>query len=65
MDWMMTFCPSAPFFLKALDRPTARMAIGMAASNTWPTFRPRYAAAAEKMMVMTRPSVTDQAVISG
>ena len=65
IDWIMTFCPSALFFLKTLDRPTAMIAIGMAASNTCPTFRPRKAAAAEKRIVMTRPRVTDQTVTSG
>ena len=41
MDWMITFCASPSFFLRALVRPTAMMAIGIAASNTCPTFRPR------------------------
>ena len=41
MDWMMTFSPKAFFRLNALDKPTAMMAIGMAASNTCPTFKPR------------------------
>ena len=34
IDWIITFCPSAPSFFSALDRPTAIMAMGMAASNT-------------------------------
>ena len=41
IDWMMTFSPSALLRFAAVDTPTAMMAIGMAASNTWPTFRPR------------------------
>ena len=41
MDWMMTFWPRPPFFPRAPVRPAAMMAIGMAASNTWPTLRPR------------------------
>ena len=65
IDWMMTFWPRALRFLKALLRPTAMMAMGMAASNTWPTFRPRYAAAAEKIMVIRIPMVTDHTVASG
>jgi len=39
--------------------PTAMMAIGIAASNTCPTFRPRNAAAAEKTTAMTMPIVTE------
>ena len=41
IDWMMTFSPSAFFRFEAVDTPTAMMAMGMAASNTWPTFSPR------------------------
>ena len=41
MDWIMTFSPKAFLRLKALDSPTAMMAIGIAASNTWPTFSPK------------------------
>ncbi len=41
MLWIITFWPSAFFFFNAELRPTAMMAIGIAASNTWPTFRPR------------------------
>ena len=41
MDWMMTFWASPSFFLRALVRPTAMMAMGIAASNTCPTLRPR------------------------
>ena len=40
MDWMITFCPNAFFFLKAADAPTAMMEMGMAASNTCPIFNP-------------------------
>ena len=39
--------------------PTAMMAMGMAASKTCPTFRPRKAAAAEKMTAITTPIVTE------
>ena len=41
MDWIMTFSPSAFLRLAAPDTPTAMMAMGMAASNTCPTFSPR------------------------
>ena len=41
MDWMMTFSPNAFLRLAAPDTPTAMMAMGMAASKTCPTFRPR------------------------
>ena len=34
IDWMMTFSPKAFLRLKAFDRPTAMIAMGMAASNT-------------------------------
>ena len=59
MDWMMTFWPSPPFLPRAPVTPTAMMAIGMAASNTWPTLRPRYAAAAENITTMIRPMTTE------
>ena len=65
MDWMMTFSPSALLRLAAPDTPTAMMAMGMAASNTCPTFNPKYAAAAEKSIAMAMPHVTDQAFTSG
>lgn len=65
MDWMMTFSPKAPFRLVALDTPTAMMAIGMAASNTCPTFSPRKAAAAEKIIAMMIPHETDRKLTSG
>ena len=65
MDWMMTFSPRAFLRLNALESPTAIIDIGMAASKTCPTFNPRNAAAAEKMMVITRPMVTDHTVTSG
>ena len=41
IDWIMTFSPRAFLRLAAADTPTAMMAMGIAASNTWPTFRPR------------------------
>jgi len=41
MDWIITFCCSAFFFFRALLRPIARIVIGIAASKTWPIFRPR------------------------
>ena len=44
--------------------PTAMMAIGIAASNTCPTLRPRKAAAAEKSTVISRPMVTEYGVTS-
>ena len=39
--WMMTFSPKAFERLAAVDAPTAMMAMGMAASKTCPTFKPR------------------------
>ena len=65
MDWIITFSPNAFFRLAAPDSPTAIMAIGMAASNTWPTFKPKNAAAAEKITAMTMPHETDHALTSG
>ena len=59
IDWMMTFCPSMFLLPITLPMPTAMMAIGIAASNTCPTFRPRNAAAAEKTTAMTMPIVTE------
>ena len=56
--WMMTFSPKACLRLSAPDRPTAMMAIGIAASNTWPTFRPKYAAAAENRTAIITPVIT-------
>ena len=41
MDWIMTFSPNAFLRLAAPYTPTAIIAIGMAASNTCPTFNPR------------------------
>ena len=41
IDWMMTFSPSAFERFAAVETPTAIIAIGMAASNTCPTFSPR------------------------
>ena len=41
MLWMITFSPNGFLRLASVDAPTAMMAIGMAASNTWPTFSPR------------------------
>ena len=41
MLWMITFSPNALLRLAAVLTPTAMMAIGMAASNTWPTFNPK------------------------
>ena len=64
IDWMMTFCERASFFFATPDKPMAMIAIGIAASNTCPTFNPRYAAAAENNIVIKRPMVTDQTVIS-
>ena len=41
IDCTITFSPRAFLRPSALDRPTAMMAIGIAASNTWPTLSPR------------------------
>ena len=43
----------------------ARMAIGMAASITCPTFRPEYAEATVKMMHRKRPQAMARPVLSG
>ena len=59
IDWIITFCPMAFFFFNAPDTPTAMIAIGIAASNTCPTFSPRYAAAALKIIAITRPIITE------
>ena len=59
IDWMITFCPSPSFFPRALVRPTAMIAMGMAASKTCPTRSPRYAAAAENSTTISRPSRTE------
>ena len=64
IDWMMTFCPSEPFLLNAAESPTARIAMGIAASKTWPIFNPEYAAAAEKRTAITKPQPTDHGVTS-
>jgi len=59
IDWMMTFWLSPSFLPRAPVSPTAIMAMGIAASNTCPTFRPRYAAAAEKIITIMIPTVTE------
>ena len=41
MLWMMTFSPSPCLRFAAVETPTAIMAMGIAASNTCPTFSPR------------------------
>ena len=41
IDCIITFSPREFFLPSALLRPTASIAIGMAASNTCPTFSPR------------------------
>ena len=61
---IITFSPMGFLRLAALDTPTAIIAIGMAASNTWPTLRPRYAVAAENTTAITSPHVIDHAVVS-
>ena len=65
IDCMMTFSPSPCLRRAAVDTPTAMMAIGIAASNTCPTFSPRYAAAAENSTAISIPHVTDHAFTSG
>ena len=65
IDCIITFSPRAFLRPSPVDNPTAMMAIGIAASNTCPTFRPRYAAAAENITVMISPIVTDHGVTSG
>ena len=41
MDWMITFWARPSFFRRAEVIPTAMIAIGIAASKTCPTLRPR------------------------
>ena len=41
IDWMITFSPNAFERFAAVDTPTAIIAMGMAASNTCPTFSPK------------------------
>lgn len=65
MDCIITFSPNAFLRFAAPDSPTAIMAIGIAASNTCPTLRPRKAAAAENSTAMTMPHETDHKVTSG
>ena len=65
IDWMMTFSRMVLFLLNSGETPTAMMAMGMAASNTWPIFSPRKAAAAEKTTAMIRPRTTERTVTSG
>jgi hypothetical protein len=48
----------------ALESPTAIMAIGIAASNTCPILRPKYAAAAEKSTAIISPKPTERAFTS-
>ena len=59
IDWIITFSPRAFLRRDALDSPTAIMAIGIAASNTCPTFSPKYAAAALKITAISSPSDTE------
>ena len=60
----ITFWPSPSFFPRAPVMPTAMIAMGMAASNTCPTLRPRNAAAAENSTVISNPSITEYGVTS-
>ena len=46
-------------------RPIARIEIGIAASMTWPTFRPEYAEATVKTTQKKRPQKSDRPVTSG
>ena len=64
MLWIITFWASESFFLSAPVRPTAMIAMGMAASNTWPTLRPRYAAAALNRITIRTPTATEYGVTS-
>ncbi len=41
IDWMITFSPREFLRYEAEERPTAIIAIGIAASKTCPTLRPR------------------------
>ena len=59
MLWIITFSPRDSLRPRAPEMPTARIAMGMAASNTWPTLRPRYAAAAENNTVIIKPIATE------
>ena len=62
--WIITFCGRPCLRPRAPVRPTAMMAMGMAASNTWPTFRPRYAAAALNRITIKMPTPTEYGVAS-
>ena len=59
MDWIMTFWLRPCLSPRAPVRPTAMIAMGIAASNTWPTLRPRYAAAALKRITIRTPIPTE------
>ena len=65
MDWMIIFSRIVLFLLKRPAIPTARMAIGIAASKTWATLSPRKAAAPEKRAAITVPQITERKVTSG
>ena len=64
MLWIITFCASESFLPSIPVTPTAMIAMGIAASKTCPTLRPRYAAAAENRIVINRPIVTEYGVTS-
>ena len=55
MPVMITFSSSVERRLYARAMPMARMEMGMAASITWPTLRPEYAAATVKSTQSKRP----------
>ena len=64
IDCTMTFSSRVERRFGMRPMPTARIAIGIAASNTCPTLKPRKAAAAEKTAAMITPSTTERGVHS-
>ena len=62
--WIMMFSPSGSLRCVAPLTPTAMMVIGMAASKTCPTLRPKYAVAAENITAMSSPHTIDHGVTS-
>src|SRR5262245_10954469 len=62
---MITFWRSGGSFETTRVRPIARMAIGIAASMTWPTLSPEYADAIVKITQKRRPQPIDTPVASG
>jgi hypothetical protein len=62
---MITFWRSGGSLDTTRVSPIARMAIGIAASMTWPTLRPEYADAIVKITQKKRPQPIEVRVASG